>query len=168
MYTYNTTCTVTRGTGIMPCLHLNAAVTSSFAAALDTRCLAAADRAATGRHNEGCPATTPAGCQTHLLRSPAPGLVHMPRCSRCAAVADTAFRAALISSEPSAALAAALQDTPQQCCDSSRGKLCQYSSTPLPQSLLLCHRLQLKNWLPLRKQQIAPVCAAASTSDSCS
>lgn len=46
---------------------------------------------------------------SHLLRSPAPGLVQMPRCSRWAAVADTARKAAVISSEPSAALAAALQ-----------------------------------------------------------
>lgn len=35
----------------------------------------------------------------------------MPRCSLCAAVADTARSAALISSEPSAALAAALSVT---------------------------------------------------------
>lgn len=44
----------------------------------------------------------------NLLRSPAPGLVQMPRCNLCAAVAETALSAAVISSEPSAALAAAL------------------------------------------------------------
>lgn len=42
------------------------------------------------------------------------GLVQMPRCSLCAAVADTARSAAEMSSEPRAALAAALTSTQSQ------------------------------------------------------